>query len=76
MLPCFILPPIEAHGARAWPQHLLEKARQQIAELENLFEHAPLVYYSVDEKGYILKINYMALECLGYSNRCLSWLAG
>lgn len=44
MLPCFIFPPIEAHGSRAWLQHLLEKARQQIAELENLCEHAPLAY--------------------------------
>ncbi|HLP78470.1 MAG TPA: PAS domain S-box protein, partial [Candidatus Paceibacterota bacterium] len=43
-----------------------EALRKSTAEIQDLYDHAPCGYHSLDENGHFLRINDTALEWLGY----------
>lgn len=43
-----------------------EELRRSSEEIEDLYEHAPCGYHSLDENGVIVRMNHTALEWLGY----------
>ncbi|SDJ98035.1 sensor domain-containing diguanylate cyclase [Billgrantia gudaonensis] len=57
------------HRLRSLRQRALQfsrEARQNADEVQDLYEHAPCGYHSLDSDGRVLKINRTELEWLGY----------
>lgn len=48
-------------------RHTEENLRQSLQEIEDLYNHAPCGYHSLDKDGYFLRINATELSWLGYS---------
>ncbi len=42
-----------------------QKLKESLSLYENLYEHAPAAYFSIDEKGRIFKINMAGCVMLG-----------
>ncbi len=47
---------------------LEERVRQRTAQLQDLYDHAPAGYHSLDADGNIVQINQTALNMLGYTH--------
>ncbi len=43
------------------------RVAEQAAEVQDLYEHAPVGYHSLDENGYYLMVNQTELDWLGYT---------
>lgn len=43
-----------------------EALRRSLEEIEDLYEHAPCGYHSLDENGLVVRMNHTELEWLGY----------
>lgn len=48
-------------------KHTEEDLRQSLQEIEDLYNHAPCGYHSLDKDGYFLRINATELSWLGYA---------
>lgn len=51
----------------AWNQSLEERVRERAAEVQDLYDHAPAGYHSLDERGTYVRVNQTELDWLGYS---------
>ncbi len=52
---------------RQYREHLEELVTQRTTELDNLYNHAPCGYHSLDPAGQIISINDTELQMLGYT---------
>lgn len=48
-------------------RHIEETLRRSSEEIEDLYNHAPCGYHSLDENGLVVRMNHTELQWLGYS---------
>jgi len=52
---------------KTFRRRMAEALRQSAAEIQDLYDHAPCGYHSLDKEGVIIQINQTEVQWLGYS---------